>query len=224
MATDETDEYSYFRGRIDYPLVNLFVDDEKGHRDLTIIEFNRPDLGGAVKTNALRSSDFKIAAHLNGKGYGLVFTPEGTEKVPVHFKTSKEGTFTLTWGTYNGTFTSLMLVDNLTGVRTNMLQQDHYTFNGSANDYASRFYITYNITDVDEIHGSGEEFAWFDGNDWIVTGKGALDVIDVTGRVLLSRRVSGEQTRVNLHDVAAGVYMLRLTDGNKAKTQKIVIR
>ena len=47
--------------------------------------------------------------------------------------------------------------------------------------------------------------AWFDGNDWIVTGKGQLEVIDVTGRVMLSRHVNGEQTRVNLHDVAAGV-------------------
>ena len=77
---------------------------------------------------------------------------------------------------------------------------------------------------MEEIQGNGEGFAWFDGNDWIVTGKGQLDVIDMTGRVLQSRRVSGEQTRVNLHDVASGVYMIRLTEGNKAKTQKIVIR
>ena len=225
MATATKDEGSYFRANhIDYPLVNLFAENEQGNRDLAIIEFNRPVIGGAEKVNNLHNANFKIAAHLDGKGYGLLFTPEGTEKVPVHFRTAEDGTFTLRWETLNGTFTSLMLVDNLTGVRTNMLQEDHYTFNGSVDDYASRFYITYNVTSVDEIHGIGEEFAWFDGNDWIVTGKGQLEVIDVTGRVLQSRRVSGEQTRVNLHDVAAGVYMLRLTDGNKGKTQKIVIR
>jgi hypothetical protein len=227
MATaDPGTESPYFRGnvQVNYPLVNLFVENEAGNRDLAIVELNRPELGGAYKVNGLRNANFKLYAHYEGNNYGLLFTPMDAERVPVHFRTMEDGKFTLTWQTMHGTFTNLILVDNLTGTRTNMLTTDHYTFEGSVDDYAARFYITFNVTGVDELNGENDDFTWFDGNDWIVTGKGQLDVIDVTGRVLRTERVSGEQTRLHLDGVAAGVYMMRLTDGNKAKTQKIVIR
>ena len=79
------------------------------------------------------------------------------------------------------------------------------------------------VTDVNEINDGGEQFAWFDGNDWIVTGNGELQVVDVTGRVLTSSRVSG-QTRIHLNGYAAGVYMLRMSGNNTVKTQKIVVK
>jgi hypothetical protein len=226
MATASNNTASYYRGEVQpmYPLVNLFVENEQGNRDLTIVEFNRTELGGVRKVNNLRNANFKLSAYLEGTNYGLVFTPEGTERVPVHFRTMEDGTFTLTWQTMHGTFTNLILVDNLTGTRTNMLTTDHYTFEGSVDDYAARFYITFNVTGVDELNGEDGGFAWFDGNDWIVTGKGQLDVIDVTGRVLRTERVSGEQTRLHLDGVAAGVYMMRLSEGNRAMTQKIVVK
>ena len=225
MATAEKLPTSYFRGeRIDYPVVNIFATNEKGSRDLAIIELGRPELNGVRKIENLRNANFKLYAHYDGGNYGLLFTPIDAKRVPVHFRTMEDGQFTLTWSTYNGTFTNLTLVDNLTGVRTNMLATDHYTFNGSVDDYAARFYITFNVTGVDEIDGGSDDFAWFDGNDWIVTGQGQLEVIDVTGRVLQSRRVSGEQTRLHLDNVAAGMYMMRLTDGNRAKVQKIVVK
>ena len=225
MATAEKLPTSYFRGeRIDYPVVNIFATNEKGSRDLAIIELGRPELNGVRKIENLRNANFKLYAHYDGGNYGLLFTPIDAKRVPVHFRTMEDGQFTLTWSTYNGTFTNLTLVDNLTGVRTNMLATDHYTFNGSVDDYAARFYITFNVTGVDEIDGGSDDFAWFDGNDWIVTGQGQLEVIDVTGRVLQSRRVSGEQTRLHLDNVAAGMYMMRLTEGNRAKVQKIVVK
>ena len=226
MATTNKNEASFFRGEEQprYPLVNLFVENERGNRDLAVVEFNRPELNGVRKVNNLRNANFKVSAYLDKQNYGLVFVPEGTERVPVHFKTTEDGTFTLTWHTLHGTFTSLILVDNLTGTRTDMLRHDHYTFNGSVDDYAARFYITYNVTDVEEINGDGEQFAWFDGNDWIVNGKGQLEVIDMTGRVLYSQRVNGEQVRLQLDGYAAGVYMLRMSGNKNVKAQKIVVK
>ncbi len=226
MATATSNKTSFFRGNEQpaYPVVNLFVDNERGNRDLAIIELNRPELDGVRKVNNLRNANFKLYAHYDGGNYGLLFTPEDAERVPVHFRTMEDGTFTMTWSTYNGTFTNLILVDNLTGTRTNMLTTDHYTFEGSVDDYAARFYITFNVTDVNELNGENDDFTWFDGNDWIVTGKGQLDVIDVTGRVLRTERVSGEQTRLHLDGVAAGVDVMRLSEGNRAMTQKIVVK
>jgi len=226
MATDKTDDGSYFRGdeQVNYPLVNLFAENAQGNRDLTIIELNRPELGGAEKINNLRNSNFKIAAHLEGESYGILFTPEGTERVPVYFTTEEDGTFTLTWETMHGEFSSLLLVDNMTGTVTDMLRAERYTFDAGADDYASRFYITYRVTDVEE-HSEGDgTFAWFDGSEWIVEGQGVLDVVDVMGRTVYSERLVNEKNRVGLNGVAKGVYLLRVSDGTNTMVQKIVVR
>ena len=216
----------YFRGsdRVNYPLLNLFAENTKGNRDLAVIEFNRPELGGATKVNGVRNANFQVAASLEGHRYGLVFTPEGTEKVPVHFTTEENGTFTLTWETLHGDFTSLLLVDNMTGTITDMLRADSYTFDATTDDYASRFYITYAVTAVDEYNEGDGTFAFFDGSEWVVNGKGQLDVVDVQGRTLYSERLVNDKNRVSLNGVSAGVYLLRVSDGTNTMVQKIVVR
>lgn len=225
MATTEKTDNSYFRGdKINYPLVNIFAENERGNRDMTIIEFNRPEIGGAPEIQGLRNADFHIAAHLEGQGYGLLFAPEGTDRVPVRFYTNENGTFTLTWETMHGNFTSLLLVDNMTGTITDMLHADHYTFDATTDDYASRFYITFAVTDVEEYNEGDNDFAWFDGSEWVINGKGNLDVVDVLGRTIYSTRLTNDQNRVNLNNVAKGVYMLRVSEGNSTKVQKVVVR
>ena len=224
MATTEKTDNSYFRGdKINYPLVNIFAENESGNRDMTIIEFNRPEIGGALEIQGLRNANFHIAASLDGQGYGLLFAPEGTDRVPVRFYTNENGTFTLTWETLHGNFTSLLLVDNMTGTITDMLRSDHYSFDATIDDYASRFYITFAVTDVEE-YNEGEDFAWFDGSEWVINGKGNLDVVDVLGRTIYSTRLTDEQNRINLNGVAKGVYLLRVSEGNNAKVQKVVVR
>ena len=228
MATTTTDNGSYFRGddRINYPLVNLFATNESGNTDLAIVEFNRPEIGGATKVSFMTNANFSIAAHLNGEGYGLLFAPEGTEKVPVHFKAQEDGTYTLTWSTYNGDFSSLLLVDNKTGVITDMLRADKYTFDATADDYSSRFYLTYSVTGIDdnEYEPTVSTFAYFDGSEWVVNGQGQLDVVDMLGRTLRSERLTNDQNRVSLNGVAQGVYLMRVTNGKAVKVQKIVVR
>ena len=227
MATATNNSTSYFRGEEQpaYPVVNLFAENEAGNRDMAIIELNRPDLGGVRKVNNLRNANFKISAYLGGQNYGLMFTPEGTEKVPVHFNASEDGVYTLTWSMCNGDFSSLRLIDNKTGVNYDMLTNNSYTFEASADDYTSRFYITYTVTDVDEnVTDGGNNFAFFNGSEWIVNGKGHLDVIDMTGRVLYAAQLNNDQNRVNLDGVAKGVYLLRVIDNKVVRTQKIIVR
>ena len=48
----------------------------------------------------------------------------------------------------------------------------------------------------------------------------SLQVVDVTGRVVVSRDVA---CNVSTNGMAPGVYVLRLIDGDGVKTQKIVI-
>ena len=228
MATASKDENgnSYFRkgAQIDYPLINLFAKDEAGALNYTIIEVGRPELGGAEKTEALKTTDFDLYAHYGQNDYKLLFTPEEAQRVAVFFNTKKDGTYTLSWDTQNGEFSFLHLIDNITGVEVDMLDNDHYTFEGLASDYASRFYILFNNPNVEpggNGNGNGNgEIAYFDGYGWIVNGEGVLELIDVTGRVLYREYLAGDMNRIHLDNFKTGVYVLKLGD----MTQKIIIK
>ena len=229
MATDKKNDYSYFRsGRSNqpaYPLVNLYVTDSLGNADLAIVEFNRPEVGGVKKIDNLRNAEFKLYAHFNNEDYGLLFTPRKTARIPVFFKTPNDGTYTLSWNTHNGTFSTMRLIDNLTGINYDMLANDHYTFDAQATDYASRFYIVFSVTDVEEFEDEPEIFAYFNGEGWVINGQGRLELVDMLGQVLYADNLYGEPTIVHFDDFAAGVYMLRLVSSNKIlKAQKIVIQ
>lgn len=227
MAGETKDEGSFLRttGRPCYPLVNLYVSDGYGNADLCIIEFNRPELGGVKKIDNLRNADFKLYAHMENEDYGLLFAPEGTPRIPVFFKTPNDSTYTLSWRTHNGTFSAMYLVDNIEGIRYDMLSHDTYEFTAKATDYASRFYIEFEVTGIDENEDPNDTFAYFNGYGWMIEGEGQLELVDMLGRVLYTDYLFGEQTLVHFDEFAAGMYMLRLVDGKKLlKAQKIVIR
>ena len=226
MAGTTKEDGSYFRGhgRPAYPLVNLIVSDEQGNSDLAIVEFNRPEVGGVPKIENLQNAEFKLYARFDGESYGLLFTPEDTERVPVFFKTPTSGTYTLSWSKYNGTFSRMRLIDNITGTDYDMLAHDHYTFQSYNTDYAARFYIVFSVTGVDENDDNSTPLAYFNGSGWVVEGEGRLELVDMLGHVLYANNLSGERTIVHFDDFAAGMYMLRLVNSNKIlKVQKIVL-
>lgn len=209
-----------------YPLVNLFAYDSEGRGDVVVIEFNRPENGGGKKVKTLRSGNHLIYAHNEDTDYGAFFAVEGTSRVPVRFRSyeTENKPYTLRWDTHNGFFNSLYLIDNLLGITYDMLANDSYTFVGSKEDYVSRFVIVFNVTDVEENNDTNlKTFAFYDGSAWVVNGTGRLEVIDATGRILYAEDLHNEQNHVNLNRYAKGVYMLRLWNSDKARTQKIVL-
>lgn len=63
-------------------------------------------------------------------------------------------------------------------------------------------------------------FAFVNNGNIVVNGEGVLQVVDMTGRVVLS----GDAIhRVSTTGMTAGVYVLRLINGENVKTQKMVI-
>ena len=53
-------------------------------------------------------------------------------------------------------------------------------------------------------------------------GKAIIQVVDLTGRILSSESISGN-AEISLSPTA-GIYMLRLINGDNVKTQKVVVR
>lgn len=167
-----------------------------------------------------------------GEGGSQLYIPQGGKKyavvptqchgeLPINFQAAQNGTFTLEFDLENAEMDYLHLIDNKTGADVDLLATPSYTFDATKDDYYSRFRLLF------EANGalSNDNFAYYDGSIWMVTGyydNATLQVIDMMGRVLSSQTVNGS-AELNLNQ-AQGVYVLRLINNNEIKTQKIIVR
>ena len=143
-------------------------------------------------------------------------------EMPVSFKASENGRYTISVNAENIEMEYLHLIDNMTGANVDLLATPSYSFEANTTDYTSRFRLVFSANNgISEQ--SNETFAFFNGSNWVVNnnGEATLQVIDMTGRVLSSEQINGSYNKsLNL---SAGVYVLRLSNGNAVKTQKVVI-
>ena len=148
---------------------------------------------------------------------------EAQGEMPVNFKADKNGSFTLNVDAANLDVDYLHLIDNLTGADVDLLQTPSYTFDARTSDYASRFRLVFSVNNVPENEDSHSTFAYFNGSEWVINASdnATVQVVDVMGRVILN---SDAKHGVSTANMPAGVYMLRLVNGNNVKVQKIVVR
>ena len=217
---------THFRGeRLNYPVINLIATDSEGNTDVSVLEVGRPENGGGEKLR-VGSATGRISLRHDDTDFGILFRDMTEGSQPLRFETQEDGTFTLSWNTANANFSSLTLVDNITGVNYDMLTHDSYEFEGRASDYKSRFKILIGeFTDVEENEETvTNNFAFFDGSEWVVNGKGQLTVTDVMGRMVYTDNLTNDQNHVSLNGLSQGVYLLQVRNGNGAMVQKIVVR
>lgn len=161
----------------------------------------------------------------DGKEYAIV-SAEAKGEVPVNFKAKENGEYTLTVSStlypQLSTLSSLHLIDNLAGADIDLLQTPSYTFTARNDDYASRFKLVFNVQQGGEV--AEEDFAFISNGELIVNGTGTLQMIDALGRELVRKNLSSLTSHLSLLTFKPGVYVLRLVNGEKLKTQKIVIR
>ena len=167
-----------------------------------------------------------------GQGSARLYIPQGNRnyavacangqnEMPLNFKAAKNGTYTLDFKVENMEADYLHLIDNITGADIDLLATPSYSFEGKADDYESRFklvFSNYEDADDDNVH-----FAYYaDGEIRLVETchDASLQVVDMMGRVVLA---GDAMNRVSTSGMTAGVYVLRLINGNDVKTQKIVI-
>lgn len=217
---------SGFRGNENhYPLVNFTLTDNEGNKDIAVLEVSRPENDGAKKI-FVSTSKGRLSLRHDNEDFAILFRDMQSGSQPLYFEAKEDGTFTLSWNTANANFSSLTLVDNLTGVKYDMLANDSYTFQGSMSDYRSRFKVVFGaFTDVEENEETiTDNFAFFDGSDWIVNGQGQLTVTDMTGRTVYTSNLTNDQNRVSLNGIANGIYLMRVANGQNVNVQKIIIK
>ena len=205
--------------------------------DRVRIRFGEGDNLG--KLTLMASSDM-LSIPQNGTDYAVVFSqPVG--ELPLNFEAAENGTYTLSFENATEGLVYCHLIDNLTGADVDLLtsagfplykggqgdsnapRQAEYTFTAKKSDYASRFKVVF-ASVCGDANGDSETFAFNNNGNWIIAneGRATLQVIDLTGRILSSEQIEGSvQTQINQ---PAGLYLIRLVNGDNVKVQKVVVR
>jgi hypothetical protein len=195
--------------------LNINLSQANTHADRAIVTFGE---GKTLSKFQLNPNHTKVYIPQEGKDYAVVNAPEMGE-MPVSFKAEKNGTYTLSFTNEEVSFNYLHLIDNMTGIETDLLANPSYSFNAQTTDYASRFKLVFATGNSND-----DNFAFYNNGSFVVSNEGnaTLQVVDVMGRILTSKTINGSAS-VNV-DAAAGVYMLRLVNGNNVKVQKVVVK
>jgi hypothetical protein len=192
--------------------------------DKAIISFNPVDQLDKFNFN---ESTAKVCIPHGGKDYAIFAYADKIGEIPVNFKAARNGEYSINVNTNGLEFNYLHLIDNLTGADVDLLVPEHvegpasYTFNAKTTDYASRFRLVFSV--CGDADGDNAPFAFINNGDIIIIGAEAgavLQIVDVLGHVV---RSGDAMNRVSTGGMAKGVYVLRLIEGEKVRTQKIVI-
>ena len=184
--------------------------------DKAMISFNSDNR--LVKYN-LRENTSKLYIPQNGQAFAVAFT-DGESEMPLNFKASNDGVYTLNFEIENLELNYLHLIDNITGNDVNLLTTPSYSFEANTTDYDSRFKLLF-APICNDADGDNETFAFINDGNIIINNAGdaSLQIVDMMGRVVLEEAIN----HVSTSEMAPGVYVLRLINGEKVKTQKIVI-
>ena len=186
--------------------------------DRIIVRFGE---GNTLEKLNFRENSTKVYIPVNGKEYSVV-KAENLGKLPISFKAERNGSYTLSFSHKDIEFSYLHLIDHLTGNDVNLLASPSYSFEAHTTDYASRFQLVFATgSSVD-----GDSFGFINGSGNLtilgIEGEAVLQVIDINGRILVNESFTGSyEKRI---EAVPGVYVLRLTNSDGVKVQKIVIR
>ena len=178
--------------------------------------------GRGLEKFQINPSHTKLYIPQDGNDYAVVYSKENVGEMPVNFKAESNGTYTLGFNTENVEFSYLHLIDNMTGADVDLLANPSYSFSAQTTDYASRFRLVF----ATGSSASSDTFGFINGMGNLcifgIEGEATVQVMDALGHIISSNQFSGSYDRKL--NVAPGVYMIRLIQGNDVKVQKMVIR
>lgn len=199
-----------------YLAINVANDN---HSDVAYVSF---DEGlGLDKINHRNADIPMISVPVEGKEYAIAKMNQDVTEIPVTFKASAMGEYTISARSIACEFSQITLIDKQTGNTTNMLLED-YSFIATSNDDASRFVLK---LDNGQQPTGDSHFAYVNNGEIIVSGiegNAVVRVMDVTGR-LVTECSATESVNIPTASFRSGVYMIQMMDNNGVKVQKVII-
>ena len=224
-ANDENPSLSYdhsyvapvLRGREKANSINVIASGKAG-KDNVVVNF----AGQAEGFNKLQNFNDAIATVYvteNGKNYGIANVDENATEVELSFVASQMGNYSISLDV-NGEFETVTLVDRFTGIETNMLLEDEYTFTATSNDNVNRFVIR--LANGQEPTANSQ-FVYQSGEELILSIEGSVQIVDMLGRVVYYNEHANGNNRINVAEFNDAAYVVRVVNEEGVKTQKVVI-
>ena len=162
----------------------------------------------------------KIALWQEGQDFAVAYT-NGQDEMPINIKANSDGIYTLNIEANQLELDYLHLIDNLTGNDVDLLATPSYTFEATTSDYASRFRLLF--APAEETIAVSDNFGFFaNGHLHIFNqGEASLQLIDMTGHILLAETFQGSLDKAI--DLVSGVYVVRLVSEKDTRSMKIVV-
>lgn len=189
----------------------------KNYEDVTYVSFDA--ITPLEKVNHQNKDIPMVYIPMEEAIYAIAAMKDDVKEIPVAFEAKTMGQYTISVKAENCEFESMYLIDRKTGVETDLLLED-YTFLATTTDNSERFTIRLNDNSSDN-----EDFIFINNGEIIINkieGKGVLQIFDVMGRYISHSEVSGS-ANISTEAFTSGVYIIRMTDDNGIKTQKVVL-
>lgn len=163
---------------------------------------------------------------VDNNNYAVAIFDEDVKDIPLSFKAMTMGEYTIKINSYNKDFDYIYLFDSQTGNVTNMLV-DEYSFMATTNDNPDRFIVKlYDVSYVDEI-SNNENVIYVNNDEMIISnikGDAIVEIYDILGRDVMNITTSQNVVRQNISDFNAGIYIVRIIDGNELKAYKVIVK
>ena len=196
--------------------------------DQALLSFNEGD--DLAKFSLFENSPRVYFTHDN-KDLAIL-SIDSVDVQPLKFKAEENGNYTLHFNIDKPNLAYLHLIDNMTGANIDLLTTPNYSFNATSSDYATRFKLIFDPhfgVEEDGPSTSSGTFAYYaDGciiiNDAETCHGASLQITDLTGRTVVSETINNRDGAYTVSTrLITGVYLLRLTNGSRIRTQKIVV-
>lgn len=200
-----------------YLTINVSNND---YSDVAYVSFNEGL--GLDKINHRNSDIPMVSVSVDGADYALATMSQDVTEIPVTFKAAQMGEYTIGVEARDCEYSTMTLVDRLSGIETNLLLED-YTFIAKSGDNSDRFVIR--LAKDNGSNNGSENFAYINNGMMFINniaGQAVINVYDVTGRPVAEYNVA-ESASISTSDFAAGMYIIRMSDENGVKVQKIIV-
>ena len=193
-------------------------------QDKAIVSFNAVD---RLEKFVFNKEKAVISIPQGGKELAIACTDKQGE-MPLNFKATKNGEYTITIHPEAVELDYLHLIDNLTGADVDLQVSPAYTYAAKTTDYASRFRLVFSGNEADGPSTGSGSFAFINNGNIVFTAMGgetfntSLQIVDVQGRVIVFR--DAVPASLSTAGMTPGVYVLRLVNGDEVRTQKLVVR
>ena len=162
------------------------------------------------------------APELSIGGRAIAILDRETTEFPLALR-ARPGEYTITAHLSSSPlqFTYVHLIDRVSGVDSDLLEDSTYSFTYSGSpSVADRFLVRLSPDGEPALTESDEDvFAYIEGNALVVTGSGFMRIFDMLGRLVFAREIDSG-FRIPVSDFHSGVYALQLG----GKRQRIVIK